>query len=102
MTMDEDQAVSIIRDIWKTAQMLKPRPGWPEGGPALTRRLADHLSHFKTQGVVVYRAEPYGPIPSEEFKLLSGLPSEWNFSLDARGSTHHPGSTVQILFWTRR
>lgn len=100
--MDEDQAVRIIREIWKKARTLEPRPGWPAGGPTLPKRLADNMSHFKSKGVVVYRVEPYGPITSEEIKMLANLPSEWAFSLNARHSTHHPGSTIQILFWRRR
>lgn len=100
-SLAEREAVDSLRDAWKSIQMLKPRRGWPKGGPELPQRVSDHLSHFRHRGTVVYRAEPYGPMTSAEIQLLSQLPPEWDFSLDPRGSTHYPGSTVQILFWQR-
>ena len=100
--MNEDQAVSVIREIWKDARTLEPRAGWPAGGPALPRSLTDHMSHFRTRGGVVYRSEPYGSFGREEIILLGELLEKWDIRMDPRGSTHHPGSTTQFIFQSLR
>jgi hypothetical protein len=98
MPTREYEASRVMAGEWRKAQPFKPRKGWPKGGPTLPRRLADHISHYRTPKGLVYRAEPYGPFGSEEIRLLGKLLDEWKIEINPLGSTYFPGSTMQLLF----
>ena len=94
----EQEATNALRNAWQAIQAIKPRKGWPPGGPTLPQRLGEHISHYRTPQGLVYRCEPYGPFGSKEIQLLCDMLDEWDICIDPRGSTHHPGGTAQLLF----
>ena len=98
----ERKAVDLMRAAWRATDPRTIRKGWPKGGPTVSRGLADHLSHFMTADGVVYRAEPYGPFTAEEIGELAGLLDKWHVEINPRGSTHFPGSTMQVMYRRRQ